>query len=142
MTRPGRTACVLAVFGTMLLAGHGDAEVVTGKSVRATVICEPAEEDLVYRCVIKLTDRKTGAPVGGAVVVITADMPSMPTAHHMRPIEATPGDAPGIYQAMLKLEMAGRWALRIKVTGPITDQIVHAEEFTRADKGRSAPHPR
>lgn len=136
MTRPGRMACALAVLGAMLLLGHGGAEVVAGKRVRATVICEPAEENLVYRCAIRLADRNTGAPVTGAVVAITADMPAMPAAHHMRPIEAAPGDAPGTYQATLTLEMAGRWALRIKVTGPVVDQIVHIEEFTAPSKAR------
>lgn len=136
MTRPGRMACALAVLGTTLLLGHGGAEVVAGKRVRATVICEPAEEDLVYRCAIRLADRKTGEPVTGAAVEVIADMPSMPGTHHMKPIEAAPGDAPGTYQAILKLEMAGRWALRVKVTGPVKDQVVHIEEFTATSKAR------
>lgn len=130
-------AGVGAAVLTLVLA-PGAESAAAGNRVRATVACQPTAEALVYRCTIRLADRETGEPVAGAVLVMSAEMPSMPLAHPMKPVHATPGESPGTYHATLKLEMAGRWALTVRVTGPVTDQIVHVEEFTR---GR-APEPR
>lgn len=127
-----------SALAVALALGPWEESVATGKRVRATVTCQPTDEDLAYRCTIKVADGESGAPVTGAVLVMSANMPSMPLAHPMKPVHAVPGEAPGTYQATLKLDMAGRWALTIKVTGPVVDQIVHVEEFTH---GREAqPH--
>lgn len=97
--------------------------------VAAEVLCRPTDEALVYRCFITVIDRRSGAPVSGARLVIGADMPTMPMAHHVAPVEAVPGDTPGAYHATIRLEMLGRWALTIRVSGPVTDQVVHVAEF-------------
>ena len=53
-----------------------------------------------------------------STVRVGADMPSMPMAHNVRPVQATAGPEAGTYRARLTLEMHGDWALRIDVTGP------------------------
>ena len=76
---------------------------------------------------------------------IGTDMPSMPLAHNMRPVTATATGAPGEYQARLTVEMHGDWALRLKVGGPVKDQIVEVLRFTATAAGppprKSAPAP-
>ncbi|MBI3028579.1 MAG: FixH family protein [Candidatus Rokubacteria bacterium] len=81
---------------------------------------------LRQRCTVTLTDRGSGRPVEGAQVSLSADMPSMPLAHSVRPADATPATAPGTYHGTLELEMAGRWVVTVRITGPVYDQVTHA----------------
>ena len=106
---------------------------------KAAVECAPTEKRLVYLCRIALTGRKSGAPLDGAKLVIGADMPSMPLAHNVRPVTAAPGAAPGLYEARLELEMHGEWALRLDVSGPLRDRLIHKMHFGAA-KGGEAGH--
>jgi YtkA-like protein len=106
---------------------------------RAAVTCKPAPEKLAYDCTFRLSNARTGAPLDQAEVSIGADMPSMPLAHNVRPVTATATGAPGEYQARLTLEMHGDWALRLKVAGPVKDQIVEVLRFTATAAG---PPPR
>ena len=62
-------------------------------------------------------------------------MPSMPMAHNVRPVTATATGAPGEYQARLMLEMHGDWAVRLRVAGPIRDQIVEVMSFSDTGSG-------
>lgn len=66
-----------------------------------------------------------------AEVVVKADMPSMPLAHNVRPVKATPGSMPGHYTAALELEMLGEceWALTLDVSGPTCDRVVKKLDF-------------
>ncbi len=95
-------------------------------SVAVEVACAPEATPLRQRCSVRLTDRRTGRGVEGATVTLSADMPSMPLAHSVRPVTATPGGAPGTYRATLELEMGGRWVVAIRVAGPVQDQVTHA----------------
>jgi len=94
-------------------------------SVAAHVSCVPEGDVLRQRCTVRLTDRGTGRPVSGAVVTLTADMPSMPLAHSVPPVAATPTGDAGSYQGTLHLEMAGRWVVAVRIAGPVSDQLAH-----------------
>jgi hypothetical protein len=49
----------------------------------------------------------------------------------VKPVNATPGDAPGTYRFTIELEMHGEWALRIEISGPRRDVIVAKLDFQR-----------
>jgi hypothetical protein len=91
---------------------------------KAEVDCRPAAERLAYDCAIALRGAESGRPLAGVEVTVLADMPSMALAHNVRPVKATPGPEPGQYLARLRFEMAGEWALRLRLTGSIRDQVV------------------
>jgi len=129
----------LIFVALVLAAGLGPAPALAADRARATVTCKPAPEKLAYDCTLKLSNARTGAPLDQAVLSIGADMPSMPLAHNVRPVTATATGAPGEYQARLTLEMHGDWALRLKVAGPVKDQIVEVLRFTATAAG---PPPR
>lgn len=97
-------------------------------SVTAEVACVPEASALRQRCSVRLTDRRTGRPVEGATVTLTADMPSMPLAHSVRPVTAAPVPPAGTYQGTLELEMAGRWVIAARIAGPVQDQVTHPIE--------------
>ena len=94
----------------------------------ADIDCKPTR-GLVYDCRILLKDAKSGQLVSGAEVSVGADMPSMPMAHNVGPVKAKPAGEPGRYSARLELEMSGEWAVKIRVTGPVRDQIVETLRF-------------
>jgi hypothetical protein len=97
--------------------------------VHATVACRAAGEKLTYDCTIKLTNARTGAVLDNARVTIGADMPAMPMAHNVPPVTATATGAPGEYQARVRLEMHGDWALRLTIAGALRDQVVEVLNF-------------
>jgi hypothetical protein len=99
------------------------------EKARATVSCSAGAEKLTYECRIELLGAKSGTPVTGADVTVGADMPSMPGAHNVKPVKATPTGEPGAYKAKLALEMHGEWALKITVTGRVRDVVIHRMRF-------------
>jgi len=114
------------------------------QGTRAELDCKFTGTDFVYDCGIRLA--RGGAPLAGVQLTIGADMPSMPMAHNIKPVKAKPGKKPGDYEARLDLEMAGEWALKLRLSGPVRDQLVLHYEFD--DKGarpavrRSGTSPR
>ncbi|MBM3567770.1 MAG: FixH family protein [Alphaproteobacteria bacterium] len=98
----------------------------------AAIECAATARLMVYDCAIALADRQ-GRPVDGAKFKLGADMPSMPMAHNVRPVEADSTDAPGRYRARLELEMEGEWALRLEFSAPRRDVVVKRLIFD--DKG-------
>jgi hypothetical protein len=100
--------------------------------------CLPTGERLVYDCTIRLQDARTRQPINHVEIVIAADMPSMPMAHNVRPVQAAAGQEAGTYRARLTLEMHGDWALRIDVTRPVRDRII---KLMRFEPGRVGPSP-
>jgi hypothetical protein len=76
---------------------------------------------------IKLS--RGGQPLIGAQITVGADMPSMPMAHNVRPVKAKPGAKPGEYTAKLDLEMLGEWAVKLRLAGPVKDQLVLLYDF-------------
>ncbi|MBI4636798.1 MAG: FixH family protein [Candidatus Rokubacteria bacterium] len=89
-------------------------------ALTAEVRCD-AERGLRHRCTVRLADGDL--PFLGATVVLSADMPSMPLAHHVPPVTCMPGGSPGTYVGTLDFEMPGRWMLGIRITGPRPDYL-------------------
>lgn len=118
---------LLALPLSLALVGCGSPP---ASRVKAEVACTREKEWLRYRCAVTLTDRQSGKPVERASVVLTADMPSMPLVHSVPPTTAAPGLARGTYQGVIALEMAGRWVIGIRVTGPVTDAFTHNLDVT------------
>ena len=92
------------------------------------VQCNGTEEKLVYECKIYLTDMKTKEKLSGAKFMVSADMPSMPGAHNVKPVMAHSMGL-GIYHVRLKLEMYGEWVLKMDFTKPRRDRIVKKMTF-------------
>ncbi len=93
----------------------------------ATLQCTATRTDFIYDCVIRLS--KGGEPLPGAQITVGADMPSMPMAHNVKPVKARPGARPGEYRAQLDLEMLGEWAVKLRLSRPVRDQLVLLYEF-------------
>ncbi len=96
---------------------------------KADVGCKATGEKLVYDCMIMLTKKKSGDPIPGAKIVITANMPSMPMAHNVAPVNAMPMGKPGNYHASIKLQMHGEWALVLDISGPLRDRLIKKLQF-------------
>jgi len=89
---------------------------------RADMQCKATGKDLIYDCTIRLA--RGDQPLEGAQVSVGADMPSMPMAHNVKPVKARPGNGPGEYLARLDLEMTGEWAVKVRISGKVRDQVV------------------
>lgn len=100
------------------------------QKLQASLDCKYTGRDFVYDCRIKL--QRGGAALSGAQVTVGADMPSMPMAHNTKPVKAKPTGTPGEYQARLELEMSGEWAVKLRIAGPVRDQIVVHYLFTES----------
>jgi hypothetical protein len=127
------------------LAAVGVTAALASDRANAVIDCKATAEALVYDCAIKLANARTGAPLEQATVTVGADMPSMPMAHNVAPVAAKTGDSPGEYRARLVLEMHGDWALRLKIEGPLKDQLVEVRNFDEKGSGpprRKARAPR
>ncbi|HEX2333154.1 MAG TPA: FixH family protein [Burkholderiales bacterium] len=109
----------------ILLPGPAIAQKLDGK-----LECRYAGMDFVYDCTITLL--RGGQPLSGAQVTVGADMPSMPMAHNIKPVNAKPTSKPGEYQARLDLEMTGEWAVKLRIAGPVRDQLVLHYIFTES----------
>jgi len=102
---------------------------VAAERLRADLACRPvAGDEFAYDCAIKLSDAQ-GKPVQGAEITVGADMPSMPMAHNVAPVQAKPGTNPGTYDARLELEMHGEWAVKMRLSKPRSDQFVRRLRF-------------
>ena len=94
---------------------------------QAELECRFTGTDFVYDCLIRL--KRAGEPLPGASITVGADMPSMPMAHNIRPVKAKPGKNPGEYLARLDLEMRGEWAVKLRLAGPVKDQLILHYDF-------------
>jgi hypothetical protein len=112
-------AAVLAALAAPALA----------QRLAADVNCKATKETLVYDCRIALKESGSGKPVSGAEISVGADMPSMPMAHNVRPVKAAPTNQPGEYAARIELEMHGEWAVKLRVGGPVRDQLIMHYQF-------------
>jgi hypothetical protein len=113
--------------GALFLIGCLFSSTVLAQKPDATLQCTATKTDFVYECVIRLS--RGGQPLAGAQITVGADMPSMPMAHNVKPVKARPGKAPGEYLASLDLEMLGEWAVKLRLGGPVRDQLVLLYEF-------------
>jgi len=97
----------------------------------AEVSCTQVGTTMAYDCVLMLKGRNSGQPIQGAAILVGADMPSMPMAHNVKPVKAEPTGKPGEYKFRLMLEMHGEWALKIRLSKPRQDLIVHKMMFVK-----------
>ena len=118
-----KTALYL-ILGILALPAHAQA-------LKGELACKTAGTDFVYDCTLRLT--RGGKPLEGAQVTVGADMPAMPMAHNVKAQKARPGTRPGEYVVRLDLEMLGEWAVRLRLRGPVRDQLILHYEF--GDKG-------
>ncbi len=125
MKNPILVALIAGVLLALPAAGHA------AERAKAKVDCKEAGEKLVYDCSIMLMGKKSGKPLVGAKIVIGADMPSMAMAHNVKPVTAKPGGMPGMYHARIRLDMLGEWALKMDISGPTRDRIIHVMRFGR-----------
>ena len=97
---------------------------------RATLDCKAAPSpEFAYDCTLDVAHASTGAPLEGATIVLGADMPSMPMVHNVPPFTFNPADKPGRYQARIQLDMYGPWAIKLRITGPLRDEVVAVYQF-------------
>ena len=97
------------------------------QSPKADLQCKGTGTDFIFDCTIRLS--RGGKPLEGVPVTMGADMPSMPMAHNVKPVKAQPAQAPGEYKAKLDLEMLGVWAVKLRLAGPVKDQLILHYEF-------------
>lgn len=88
-----------------------------------------ASAEFAYDCTLDVTNARTGQPVVGATIILGADMPSMPMVHNVPPFAFKPADKPGRYQARIQLDMYGPWAIKLRITGPLRDEVVAVYQF-------------
>jgi hypothetical protein len=116
---------IASVIAIVLMALVLPSAARAAERAKAMVDCKPSGEKLVYDCMIMLMGKMSGKPMDGAKIVVGADMPSMPMAHNVKPVHAMPTGNPGGYHARVRLEMEGEWALKMDVSGPTRDRIIH-----------------
>jgi hypothetical protein len=113
----------IALFLSFLLLAFPAA----AQRVRAHMECKFTGTDFVYDCLIRLAPATPGVNV-----TVNADMPSMPMAHNLKPVKATPGKLPGEYRARLDLDMTGEWAVKLRLSGTVRDVLVLHYRFTES----------
>ncbi len=106
---------------------------------RAYVECASTDQKLVYDCMIMLTGRKSGTTMDGVEFTVTADMPSMPMAHNVKPVKAMPTGEPGRYHARIELAMHGEWVLKMDVSSPARDTIIFKMHFGASGGENDSP---
>ncbi|KVV26019.1 hypothetical protein WK79_10760 [Burkholderia ubonensis] len=126
--RRARALATIVVLATALPAAHAAAP-------DARIACKPAGAASAYDCAIDLADPRTHAPVDGARFTVTADMPSMPMAHNITPVDAMPDGQPGRYRARLALEMDGVWLVKLTFSAPVRDRVVRKLRFDGGSGG-------
>ncbi len=114
---------VIAGFGILPMSAFA------GERKQAEITCAPTDEKLVFDCVMMVTGRTSGSPIADAEFMVSADMPSMPGAHNVKPVPAFPRDQPGMYEARIHLEMLGEWAVKLDFTKPDRDRVVKKLRF-------------
>ena len=103
------------------------------------VECAATDVRLAYDCIITLTNKQTGQTIKDAEFMVSADMPSMPGAHAVKPV-AVMNYGMGMYHVQLVLEMYGEWALIMDFTLPKRDRVVTKVTITKTGGG-STPKP-
>jgi hypothetical protein len=137
---PNRTLCAIIA---VLLATAAPMALAADRA-RTAMSCTAAGAEFAYECTLEVTNARTGAPIEGAKIVLGADMPSMPMVHNVPPVEFEAGGKPGHYKAKIQLDMRGAWAIRLRITGPMRDEVVNVYEFGETDaalRGRASSAP-
>lgn len=106
--------------------------------LRVEVSSAPTEKQLQRLYTVDIVNRESKEPVEGAVLRLTAMMPSMPGAHNIRPVEVKPGSRPGRYSARLLFDMPGEWAVFVDVIRPVRNRVVYADTVGVTARDRQA----
>ena len=101
------------------------------------VECAATDVRLAYDCIITLTNKKTRQTIKDAEFTVSADMPSMPGAHTVKPV-AVMNHGMGMYHVQLVLEMYGEWALIMDFTLPKRDRVVTKVTITKTGGGSTS----
>lgn len=118
----------LVLAGTLLIAMQAQAG--AADRARATLDCKAAPSpEFAYDCTLDLANARTNTPLDGATIVLGADMPSMPMVHNVPPFTFEPAGKPGRYTARIQLDMYGPWAIKLRITGPLRDEVVAVYQF-------------
>ena len=92
--------------------------------------CVSLDKRLVYRCTVEI--KYGGKAFNNATVQVGATMPSMPMAHNVRPVIATPVENDeGEYYFELALEMFGVWELQFDILEPLRDRLTNQIDFRK-----------
>ena len=94
----------------------------------AEINCKNTEKKLEYVCMIYLKDKKTKLKENKAEFTVSADMPSMPGAHIIKPVNSK-NLGNGLYKINLSLDMFGEWALSLNFTKPRRDRTIKKLKF-------------
>jgi hypothetical protein len=121
----------LSILAAAAAAAFGPSAASAQERMGAEVSCTQIGRTMEYDCVLVLKGRNSGQPIQGAAIVVGADMPSMPMAHNVRPVKAEPTGKPGEYRFRITLDMHGEWALKIRLSKPRRDLIVHNMMFAK-----------
>ena len=82
---------------------------------------------------------KDGSPLRYGRVVLGASMPSMPMAHSIRPVVASPTAKPGEYRGTLELEMLGVWAIQVDIDKPRRERLVQSLRVEPCETEKPCP---
>lgn len=119
------TLAIAIAAPVFIHAGTAHAQV----RAKADVTCTSAGEMLHYVCLIKLANARSGEPISGVTLSVSADMPSMPGVHNVRPVKAVEQSEKGVYKARIVLEMHGDWAVRLDLSGTVRDRVIAMLRF-------------
>jgi hypothetical protein len=118
----------LLLTGALLAASIAPAA--AADRAMAALDCKPAPSpEFAYDCTLDLANARTGASLDGATIVLGADMPSMPMVHNVPPFTFEPAGKPGRYAARIQLDMYGPWAIKLRISGPLRDELVAVYQF-------------
>ncbi|MGB5806891.1 FixH family protein [Castellaniella sp.] len=97
------------------------------------VNCVETGQKLDYACTVRIADAASNEVVGGLAVQVKAGMPSMPMAHNIAPVAARETQAPGVYAFSIKLDMYGKWAFSMHISGPRQELLVDMLDLSPGD---------
>ena len=116
------TKLSLIVLGLSSAAALAAAPPGSGNRAQAQMQCISYGTGPMLACTVQLR-RKDGTALEGAQVTLGALMPSMPMAHTIKPVAASPTSKPGEYSGTLALEMLGVWTVEVDISGPLRDKV-------------------
>ena len=112
-----KTILYTLVLALTITAGVTQADMITTQTT-----CMAHEQELTYMCKVNLSHH--GQPATDVGISVSADMPSMPMAHNIKPVLAMPvTDMPSQYMFVLELQMQGAWRLVYNITRPFVDRL-------------------
>lgn len=100
--------------------------------------CQSPSKGLKLECIVNMRT-KDGSPPPDGRVVLSASMPSMPMAHSIRPVVASPAAKPGEYRGTLELEMPGVWAIQVDIDKPRRERLVQSLRVDPCESEKPCP---